>query len=562
MLNEKQRTAVEHWKGPCLTIAPPGSGKTKCLVERVVHLIGVHHVKPGNILVLTFTNEAAREMKDRFIGEFSSYENLPFFGTFHSLFFQILKEEYSYHQSNILKQQQSISCLKEALNQHGISYASINLLDLVKEFSCCINKNIMPKEFESNVLQHGFFQVFQTYREKKKKHHLIDFDDMMILVLELFQSRPEILQKWQKRYDYILLDEMQDINELQFQIVQLLLKEEQNIFAVGDDDQSIYGFRGSNPKIMLSFQKHFPNTKMIVLDTNYRSLRQIIEVSTHFICHNKNRYEKDCKGFLDGFGNVKYLKFQEEGDQVQYIINYIKTKNPSSLGILYRSKSDALLLAQMLECQKIPYFSKESFSDKILNIVLSDLITCLKLGYDLEVKHTLESDFCKGVLAFDSLRHLSLFAGINYIRKGLGYDRYLYHRFEKDASFYEYALRVCDLLQNETMNLPPTLSVFEKIEVLEGYKTKEAYRQNNKEDAKVFLYTYHGSKGLEFDEVFLITVNEGMVPSKFCESDMEEERRMFYVALTRAKFSLRICCIKNRGGKEYQPSRFINEMKN
>ena len=263
MLNENQKEAVNHLYGPCLVIAPPGSGKTKCLVERVVHLISVHHQAPEKILVVTFTKDAACEMKERFCKQFVSHGKLPFFGTFHSLFLSILKEEYSITSQNIISAKKAVSLLKKACQICGVKGKHINYMDILKEFSQCINKNIKPNEFCSKFLIDDFEQVFFCYQDLKEKEFVIDFDDMMTKVFQLFCSRNDILQKWKNRFEFILLDEMQDINDLQFQIISLLLNDKKNIFCVGDDDQSIYEFRGSKPEIMLSFKKSFPEAVII-----------------------------------------------------------------------------------------------------------------------------------------------------------------------------------------------------------------------------------------------------------------------------------------------------------
>ncbi|MCR5546202.1 MAG: ATP-dependent helicase [Lachnospiraceae bacterium] len=555
MLNEYQKQAVEHFRGPCLTIAPPGSGKTKCLVERVMHLIWVHHCEPDKILVVTFTKDAACEMKERFCKEFSSDEKLPFFGTFHSLFYHILKEEYHLGHASIMTSGKAYLLLKKAFFETKESYDNIPLSDVLKELSYCINNGIKVEEYASVTLKNKFVKIVRAYERLKEEEGVIDFDDMMTKVYELFIHNPKILQKWQNRFSFVLLDEMQDINQLQFDIIKLLLTKEENIFAVGDDDQSIYEFRGSKPQIMLDFKKTFPKASIITLEMNYRSLRQIISCANHLIRNNHSRYEKNAKGFLKEYGKVTYLQFEDEMQQALGIIQKIETmKENRSLGVLYRNKSDVFLLTQLLEWKHIPYFSKEIINQKLTYSVVSDMIAYFKKGYGIEEDSTIKEDV-------SALRNLSFYAGVNYIRKGLGYDRKLLKMYENAPYLYEGAMELCNLIQEEMGKFKKGEAILTVISHLESFQVSQKYLIKDKNEAKVCLYTFHGSKGLEFDEVVCININEGIVPSMYNEMGLEEERRMFYVAITRAKFSLTISCIKNRGGKPYQPSRFINEMK-
>ncbi|MCR4673783.1 MAG: ATP-dependent helicase, partial [Lachnospiraceae bacterium] len=355
-------------------------------------------------------------------------------------------------------------------------------------------------------------------------------------------------------------DEMQDINELQFEIIKLLLQEEQNIFAVGDDDQSIYEFRGSKPDIMLNFQKAFKNTAIVKLNINYRSLRQIITAANCLINKNVHRFQKDCRCFLNQYGSIHYLQFENEAKQAHYIIQKVK-ETKKKIGILFRNKQDALILNQMLEWQHIPYYSKEQINQSMSFSVIEDLLAYFKLAYNLNEEKCLRQLYKKPKGNLEALKHISFFAGVNFIRKGIGYDSYLYNTYKGEPYLYESAIELCEFFQKEVETLPKSFSVKDMIAHFDAFCIQNKYKVNSQEESNVHLYTFHGSKGLEFDEVFCINTNEGIVPSGYNELGIEEERRMFYVAITRAKFSLYVCCIKNRGGKEYQPSRFINEMK-
>ena len=540
MRNEKQILAIEHFTGPCLVIAGPGSGKTKCLVERVCNLIESHQISPEKILVLTFTKDAANEMKNRFVKQSSFHGKTPFFGTFHSFFFQILKEEYHFSNQNILNTKTAVSLLKEALSSCHIPLNTVDCFGVLKEISACLNKNISADDFESRMLQSDFSKVFFSYQSLKDKHNLIDFDDMQSKVYDLLSNHEDVLDKWQNRYLFVLLDEVQDINSLQFDITNLLVKKHQNLYAVGDDDQSIYAFRGSVPRLMMSFEKIYPNLKTIVLNTNYRSKKQIVSVASKFIEHNGCRFSKEYESFSDNFGTIKYLQFEDECAQANYISDVIRLTKGKTIGILFRNKKDGDYISRFLEWNHIPYYAKERFYYQNTNEILLDVINYLSNKKD---------------------DGYSLFASINMYRKGLGYESYLKKKYENDPITLEVALSYLDELQNECKKFSKNISVSDVICHLKKMEMKELYRTKTKEETNVFLYTYHGSKGLEFDMVFCIDVNEGIVPSPYCNGDVEEERRMFYVAITRAKSDLYISCIKIRGGKTYSPSVFINEMK-
>lgn len=559
MRNEKQSLAIEHFTGPCLVIAGPGSGKTKCLVERVCHLIFAHKISPEKILVLTFSKDAADEMKSRFLKQSSLRGKIPFFGTFHSFFYSVLKEELGLNHHHILSHGEAVKLLKKACLDLNISAEITDLQGVLKEISCCINKDISPENFESKIIKTKFSRVFYAFRKEKDVFRRIDFDDMQMKVYELFLKNEEILKKWQNRFEFVLLDEVQDINKLQFSIIKLLVKPHQNLFAVGDDDQSIYAFRGAVPGIMHSFPKEYPDIKIIVLNVNYRSHKQIVSVSSRFISKNKNRFEKEYQSFSDTNGVVRYYQFDDEIKECEFILNEIDKINGESIGILYRNNREGFYISRCLERRSIKYYAKEIVSYQKQNEIINDVIYFFCKYYqveDYQCNSGFEADFKKESYAFDS--YLLLF---NLFRKAWGYEKYLKDKYGADSVQYEDAIFYLSEIQSHLKSHQKNTDILDVISDLKSLKIKDIFRTDMKEDAKVFLHTYHGSKGLEFDRVFCINVNEGIVPGMLCHEDTEEERRMFYVALTRAKHSLFVCCIKNRGGKTLAPSEFINEMK-
>ena len=559
MRNEKQILAIEHFTGPCLVVAGPGSGKTKCLVERVYHLIDVHHISPDKILVLTFTKDAAKEMKDRFLKQSSCVTKIPFFGTFHSFFYTILKEEYHFTNENIITSKSAYSLLMKSLTEHGIKASSLDVYGVLKEISSCTNQNISPKEYESRLLEHRFERVYATYQKKKEENHFIDFDDMQTLVYKLFSSNKSVLKKWQDRYSFVLLDEMQDINELQFFVTKLLCEEHNNLFAVGDDDQSIYEFRGAKTKLFLSLKTQDPDLKTIVLDTNYRCKKNIVSVSSNFIKHNKNRIDKEYHSFSEAPGIVKTILFEDEKAQANGILNIIKKHPNETVGILFRNKRDGDYISRFLEWNHILYYSKERFYSNTTNEILADVTLFFGKYFELSDSKE-ESDFFLKEIKY-SFQPKSYYSLMNYFRKGAGYDSYIKQKYKDDELILDVCFSYLDEIQKECKKFSNECDPKSVIDELKTLEIKEKYRLQVKEDAKIFLYTYHGSKGLEFDITFCINVNEGMVPSPFHKGDLEEERRMFYVALTRARFQLYVCSIKIRGGKFFPPSVFISEMK-
>ncbi len=494
MLDEYQKRAVEHMDGPCLVIAGPGSGKTKCIVERVFNLIRCG-TPAERILVITFTREAAGEMEMRYLAD--NGRGGVHFSTFHSLFYHILSERYG-------------------------------------------SDAITPKD------------------EKEKEAF---YDSLGKGVKRLFENERDTLKMWQDHFSYFLVDEYQDINEEQFDILKLLAGQAQNVFAVGDDDQSIYSFRGASPELMLSFREHFPNAIIIKLLNNYRCCRRIVEASKQLISHNKYRYEKDVRAFNDSYGKLRFIRMKDDMTESEFIVSEIKeiladTKD-KTIGVLFRNRYQGELIREVLLMAQIPFYSGEKSQDKKSGFVYRDLRAMLRIAYDrtnaedeLRVKKIFGSD---AVLHSNIVAKLSPYAGINYLIKGAGYGRYLKRISEGNAIYEQELIRDADQVK----------------QLFSGIRTKEEFfgmeetaaKEKNDPDSRVGLFTFHGSKGLEFDHVFIPDVNEGITPSgRAGEEGMEEERRMFYVALTRAKRSLTLITVDRRNQKKIYPSRFIGEM--
>ena len=324
--NPSQREAIRHKDGPMLVLAGPGSGKTLVITERTRHLITEYGINPANILVITFTRAAATEMKERFLRLMGGKSSAVTFGTFHAVFFMILKHAYHYQAENIIREEQRVSCMREIIKRHRLEYEDESefIAALLGEIGLVKNSGIsLDHYYSTNCGEEVFRRVYSEYHEYLYAHHLIDFEDMLLYTWELFKERKDILAAWQKKYPYILIDEFQDINQIQFEVVRLLAGEQRNLFVVGDDDQSIYRFRGAKPEIMLRFEREIPGTKTVLLDTNYRSQANIVEDALNLIGHNKERFQKRIHAALPAETGVEYAVFEDQRNENLRIIRDI-----------------------------------------------------------------------------------------------------------------------------------------------------------------------------------------------------------------------------------------------
>ncbi len=493
MLDEYQREAVSHFDGPCLIIAGPGSGKTKCIVERTKNLIK-KGILPGQILVITFTRDAAGEMEMRYLRD--KGPGGVHFSTFHSLFYHILSDRFGH-------------------------------------------ESLKPT----------------TQKEKETFYDRLGSDTKKLL-----ENEPATLKKWQGVFSYILIDEYQDINQEQFEIVELLAGQKKNIFAVGDDDQAIYSFRGSDPKFMLSFSKHYPGAAIIRLKNNYRSARQITVSSNSLISHNKIRYEKEICSHRDAFGKMRFIRCMDETKECEYVVEMARKilagSRDATVGILFRNRYESSLIKEYFMSEHIPFFSGEKLPSLRDHFIFRDLCAMLKLGFgradDTDVMRARE------VFGMDHEKigmvvgKLSPCAGINYLCKGAGYMNYLHVRAGGDPVEKQKLIQTLNGIKDIFFKIRSREDFFSFIEAGEE-------KSKDEENKRVGLYTFHGSKGLEFDHVIILDVNEGITPQAKAE-DMEEERRVFYVAITRAKDTLTLLTLDRHNNKKVYPSRFIEEM--
>ena len=600
-LSKIQLDAVRVTEGPALIIAGPGSGKTTVLTNRIKFLIEEHKVAPEEILVITFSKAAALEMRTRFYSMCEDSFYPVTFGTFHSVFFQIIHTQYHYNTSHILTLQKKRELMRLALKRSRIiDYPENELVDtLLKEVAYYKNTN-ESADFKSdtNINSEMWKIAYKQYRDLQIAENKIDFEDMLLIVRNLFRKNREVLTHYRSIYKYILIDEYQDINDIQYDCVRMLAGDRANLWVCGDDDQSIYGFRGANPKIMLSFTDDYPNAAVVKLTDNYRSSKRIVEAAGKVIVENRNRFNKDIRGMgADGIP-VELIHTKDEEEEDSRILEMINnTDKPyTDIAILLRTNIQATRFADLLRRNDIPYSIKDSVVNPFMNAFFFDILSYLRLRdsmvsqSDFSIRDLLRilnkpsrylrSDLINtGAKCLDevieslsgnlmylqplkvlkvqlrSMEKMDMYESINFIRKGIGYDNYMKLRLMNRDRFSEYMENM-----NWIQDMAKTCDDLNELIYLSEHYEEMVKGNENAAGEGVHLMTYHGSKGLEFDTVILPRINEGVVPgnrSRDTES-IEEERRMFYVAMTRAKNRLIISFKIGTRLKPALPSRFIN----
>ncbi len=597
--NKAQDQAIAHKDGPCMVLAGPGSGKTFTLVKRIEYLIKRHKVAPEEILVITFTKAAANEMKTRFRDKMGKQCQGVTFGTFHGIYYGILKWAYGLQAGQILSEVEKEQLLKTVLKKKKIDTEDEKeyIAELLSDISAF--KNNGSAKVSNN--EH-FMDVFEAYERERNRIGKLDFDDMLSQTLSLFQKRSDILKLWQEKFRYIFVDEFQDINYVQYEVLRLLAEPESNLFIVGDDDQSIYGFRGARPDIMLGFTKDYPEAKVIYLSENYRSTKAIINAASRVIKKNQKRYEKGITTQNEQGDTVHIQEVRSTQEESYYIAKEIQNLRkqgivPKKIAVLFRSAIDARSLVETLAEYHIPFQMKDSIFNLYEHFIGRDLIAYMKLALgDRSRKHFLtvmnrpNRYIGRGAVEFETvsfeelrfyyadmewmqdridqmeidlrtLKKMAPYAAIQYIRKAIGYDTFLReYALERHINSEELFEILCEI-QERSKAFTTAEEWFSHID--EYARTLHILAQEQKEEKDgVHLMTMHGSKGLEFDTVFILGANEGIIPYKKAETkdEIEEERRLFYVAMTRAKKKLIISYAKERGGKKLEMSRFVEEI--
>lgn len=593
-----------------LVLAGPGSGKTAVITRRVLELTR-KGVAPGNILVITFTKAAATEMQERYVrlqkeDGGTAPSGRVNFGTFHAVFFKILKYAYNFDASNIIREEISNQMLSDLIRKLDMEIEDEReFIDGIRsEISKIKSERIDINTYYSmNCPEEQFQRIFLEYTEKMKQQRLIDFDDILLYTYELLIRRSDILKLWQDKYQYILIDEFQDINRIQYDIIRMLALPQNNLFIVGDDDQSIYQFRGARPEIMLNFPKDYPDAEQVLLNYNYRSQTEIVKAALRVIENNKKRYKKEIQATKQAAAPVATEKFpsqEEEGERIIELIRRYKAQGIPyrEIALLFRTNTQARSVMGKLLNYNIPFQMRDVVPNLFDHWIAKNIITYIKLamgsrdrGLMLQImnrpnrylaRETLQEstvDFNKwkwlyrdrdwmvdriDKLEYDleMLAKTNPYAAINYIRRGIGYDDYLQQYAEYRRMKPEDLLEVITELQESARGF----DTFEEwFAYMEEYK-RELERQKELRTKRnvdgVMLATMHSSKGLEYEVVILPDVNEGITPYKraVSEEELEEERRMYYVAMTRAKQYLHVFSVVRHHGKEMELSRFVGEM--
>ncbi len=603
-VDRSQEKAICHRDGPAMILAGPGSGKTTVITRRVEYMIRTHHIRPEDILVITFSRAAAAEMRERF-GKLMDGQPVPVtFGTFHAVYFYILKCAYGYTANNIIKEEQRTQFVREYIRRLRLEYddEADFIAGILGEIGRIKNTGADPEHYYSMSCGEDVFRkIYYAYQEYLSRNRYLDFDDMLVCTKKLFESRPDILAAWQKKFRYILIDEFQDINQIQYEIVRMLALPENHLFIVGDDDQSIYRFRGARPEIMLNFERDYPDTEKILLDTNYRSGNEIVKQAGNLISHNKARFSKDIRAKAKtGFFPV-IQSFPKQAEQNLFVIRTIMDLNRQGIpyeemAILFRTNSQQGLLIRQLFEFNLPFLSKEHIPNLYDHWIVKDMITYLKLAEGdrsrasfLKIMNRPKRYLSRESLPFepvsfdawkdfyrtqgwmiqrleklrtdlDVISKMRPYSAINYIRRAVAYEDYLEEFASSRKIPKEELLDVLDEIQEDAKGFASFAAWFSHMEDVKR-EWKEQFGEKKTADSAIRLSTLHASKGLEFDTVFIVDVNEGIIPYKkaVLDQEMEEERRMFYVGMTRAKNRLYLLHSGQIHNKEMAPSRFLEE---
>ncbi|WP_432626645.1 ATP-dependent helicase [Brotaphodocola sp.] len=637
--HKSQIEAIHHFEGPMMVLAGPGSGKTTVITHRVKYLIEECGVNPSSILVITFTRAAAEEMRQRFwklmetspegmesekTGANVQEQNRAGgggmahppvnFGTFHAVFFNILRYAYRYDASNIVREEERVEIIRKMIEKMHLE------VEDEKEFIASILSEIgvvkgemmsLDYYYSKNCSEEIFRRLYQGYQSELERSGKIDFEDMLVMCYELFTQRKDILSAWQRKFRFILIDEFQDINRVQYEIVKMLALPENNLFIVGDDDQSIYRFRGAKPEIMLGFEKDYPQSRQVLLGINYRSTKEIVDASERLIAHNKTRYPKEIRAnrgaghpvVTEGWSDAQ----AETRGIVQEIQNYVRMGYQlSDIAVLYRTSMEPRLLMERLMEYNIPFQMRDALPNLYEHWIAKDFLSYLRIGHSelcarrkakredaLRIvnrpKRYISREALEGsVISWDQVENwyqdrdwmmeriddlcsdlkmigrMAPAPAINYIRKAVGYDEYLREYAEFRRMNPEELFEVADQIQESAAGYQ-TLGDWETHQREYAEKLREQGQRLGREAGQridcVTLMTMHSSKGLEFPIVYILDANERITPhhKAVLEADLEEERRMFYVAMTRAKDRLHVCFARQRYGKQQEPSRFIQE---
>lgn len=607
----EQIDAINHFKGPALVLAVPGSGKTTVILNRIINLIENHDVLPKNILSITFSKSQGLDMERRFLKSFPNLKGQITFKTIHAFCYEIVKNYMKIKniKKTLIEGDEKIN-KSTLLKRYFFSMYEQKLLDdIIKDFFSLYDftKNKMI-DFEDYVRKNKFIsnrllllKLYKAYESLKLEYNFIDFNDLLSLANKYISEDKNLLSSIKKRYKFFSVDEAQDTSMLQFEIIKKIVYPENNLFVVADDDQSIYSFRGAEPKNLLEFKKFYKDSKIFIMNHNFRSTKNIIEISNKLISKNKNRYQKNPICTCSENSKIMLFKVKNAHIQMRKLLELIKQlKKDESVGILYRNNISSIYVANYFLENDVDFFVKENGFDFYLNKILLDINNILQFSQnqtDLEIfkriyfklnayikkdfisklkyksydenildalldLDDLNSFYLKKFNAlrnnFKMLKKLSMKYKIDFIVNELGYGEYLenYDEIQKLNSNL-----MIDILKYISSNLNSYDDFLQRLKDI-----KEKLKDANKSSSNISISTIHSAKGLEYDHVFLLDLVDGEFPQKnilnaMDSSLLEEERRLFYVAMTRAKKTLTLFTIKTRNEKEVDTSIFYEELK-
>lgn len=608
MFNKSQIQAISHMDGPAMVLAGPGSGKTTVITHRIKNLIEKAEVRPENILVVTFTKAAAISMQKRFSTLMNGGKGqLVTFGTFHSVFYKILRKSRRYEATEILSERQKTDYIREIIGRYGISSNDISELsqNIINDIGNIKGNMLNAQEYEPSCCKkEDFIKVYNAYNLELKKDGKMDFDDILNECYLLLKENPTILEQWRGLYKYILIDEFQDINRIQMNIIELLASPLNNIFVVGDDDQSIYGFRGARPEIMIEFKDYYPEAELIVLNVNYRSTQPIINVAERVIKNNKTRLDKCAHANNDKNFQPDIRKFRNQVEELKFVVSKIKKYENqgislSEMAILVRNNSQIQEISSFLKNRKIEAESGKHGSNIYNGMVAKDILSYVRgaLKFDgtyfnedliyvlnkpqryisrqvvLSVNMNIsavrriysKNNIDSFLFHIEMIRKLPPQAALSYIRKGAGYEEYLrLYAIENNIPMSGLLKQLEQLMQEcaQFNTLEQWLNSIDSVQNSDrqNHETKSIGEESS--DNRINIMTMHGSKGLEFKVVFIVDANQGIIPTSKAlrERDFEEERRLFYVAITRAIDYLNVYAVEERLGCPIEVSMFVEEM--
>ena len=613
-LNEKQKEAVMYNDGPLLIIAGAGAGKTKTLTTKIAYLLEEKLAKPYEVLAITFTNKAAKEMKERLYLLIGSEAKKLTVSTFHSFGLKILRENFSRlgYDKNfvIMDADDSLTVVKKIIKDMGYDPKIYSPKAIRNKISSCKNERITPTMYQRYAVsdyEKVIQEVYERYEKKLIQNNSVDFDDLLLLPIKLFQDNPDVLNAYQDLYQYILVDEYQDTNEAQYILTKMLSEKNRKLTCVGDDSQSIYSFRGANYKNILNFEKDYPDAKTILLEQNYRSTSTILDAANQVIKNNKQRKDKNLWTARGVGEKIKYYRAYNEKEEAQYVVRKIKELIHSGveyreIAVLYRTNAQSRVMEEELLKENLPYrvigsfyfYSRREIKDLIAylrlihnskdNVSLLRVINTPKRGIGLKTIENLTNKAdTEGISIYDAIesgKELAFKETIEKLKQ-IAEEVTLTELIDKvlDASGLRQDLENEKTLDAEIRleNLEEFKSITKSFEEREGLVSLEEFlleislisdvEEYKEDNNRINLMTVHSVKGLEFEHVFVIGMEEGLFPhmNSLMESgEIEEERRLCYVAITRAKDDLHLINARRRtlfGNEQVNPaSRFLSEI--